>query len=120
MKITFEIPLRTVSGLNAREHWRVKARRVATERRVTGIAFLVHVGQRWPKFVPGTVWLSRRGIRELDSDNHQGALKAVRDQIAACLGVDDGPGSPVRFEYGPQARGPYAVLVTLESAAEAA
>lgn len=35
------------------------------------------------------VLFTRCGPRALDSDNVQGSAKAVRDAIAACLGVDD-------------------------------
>ena len=47
-----------------------------------------------------TVTLTRicRG-QGLDTDNLQSALKATRDQVAAWLGLDDGPRSPVRWAY---------------------
>ena len=41
------------------------------------------------------VRLVRLGARALDTDNLAGALKAVRDAVAAWLGVDDGPGGLV-------------------------
>jgi hypothetical protein len=45
------------------------------------------------------VTLFRYGVRELDGDNLQAALKGTRDGVAARLKVDDA--SPlVRWEYG--------------------
>ena len=37
--------------------------------------------------------------KQLDDDNLSSAFKAVRDAVAAWLGVDDSPRSPVRWKY---------------------
>ena len=50
------------------------------------------------------VHLIRRAPRQLDSDNLEGALKAVRDGIAQALGIDDR--SPAVRYVVSQARGP--------------
>ena len=39
---------------------------------------------------PVIVTITRLGPRRLDDDNLQGAAKAVRDEIAAKIGTDDG------------------------------
>src|SRR5579883_1055616 len=39
--------------------------------------------------LPATITLTRIGVRFLDSDNLQGALKAVRDEVAVQIGADD-------------------------------
>lgn len=39
--------------------------------------------------LPLTVSITRVGSRSLDGDNLQSACKAVRDQIADCIGTDD-------------------------------
>jgi len=39
--------------------------------------------------LPCTVLMTRIAPRKLDDDNLRGAFKAVRDQVAAWLGVDD-------------------------------
>ena len=101
----FILPLRTVSRLNAREHWRVRQERSKAER--TTAAMMC------PHFpVPCVVTLTRVGPRALDSDNLQGALKSIRDGIADRLKVNDN-GPLVDWRYA-QERGPYAVRVLLE------
>lgn len=82
--IRIEIPLRTVSALNKREHWGARARRVKIERN--------SVGWMLPKARPATpvrVLMVRIAPRKLDDDNLAGALKGVRDAVAQWLGLDD-------------------------------
>lgn len=68
-----------------REHWRARARRVKSERRAT--ALFLHDSR---PALPCTVLLTRVGPSNgLDDDNLRGSLKAVRDQVAQWLGVDD-------------------------------
>lgn len=99
------LPLQTRSTLNLREHWGARHRRSQGQRKV--------VHQLWPwkgrawKF-PVQVQLTRiappRG-RRMDDDNLAGALKAVRDQVAAELGVDDGDLVRVFFRPARQEKG---------------
>jgi hypothetical protein len=101
------IPLRTVPGINAREHWRVKAKRVKKERETVAWSL---VGKQRPP-VPCSVRLMRIAPSGgLDDDNLVGALKAVRDQIAEWLGIDDRHSKQVRYVYD-QKRGPWCVTV---------
>lgn len=90
------IPIRTVSALNAREHWRARTRRVKAERNAT---YWVLAPTRKPD-MPCTVRLTRVGpTNGLDEgDNLNSAFKAVRDQIAEWLGVNDRD-PRVRWEY---------------------
>lgn len=84
------VPIRTVSVSNLREHWSRKAKRVTTER--AAVALLLRpllCGEPVGSWVPCTVTLVRIAPRGLDSDNLARAQKAVRDQIATELGVDD-------------------------------
>ena len=57
------------------------------------------------------VLLVRMSPRKLDDDNLRGAMKAVRDAIAAWVGIDDGS---ARWEwcYG-QRKGPLAVKIAI-------
>lgn len=99
--------IRTVPGLNAREHFRVKAKRVKAEREATGWALK---GKPLPP-IPCSVRLTRvspRGVA--DDDNLVGAMKAVRDEVAAWLGIDDKHRNQVRYVYE-QARGPWGVRI---------
>lgn len=101
------VPIRTVSGLNAREHWRARHRRVSNER--GAVAWMLR-GKATPP-LPCTVRLTRSAPSNgLDDDNLAGALKAVRDQVAEWLGVDDKDRSRVRYVYA-QRRGPWAVEI---------
>ncbi len=71
---------------NRREHWGARARRTRYER-----AAVTHALDGFmPPPLPVVVVLTRiAGGRPLDGDNLQGACKAVRDAVAACLGCDD-------------------------------
>lgn len=96
------VPLRTVSGANAREHHMARARRVKIEREA--VAWMLKTAQR--PALPCVVTLTRvapsSGL-DLD-DNLPGALKGVRDEVAKWLGVNDRRRDVVRYEYA-QRRG---------------
>lgn len=101
------VPLRTVPGLNAREHWRVKAKRTQIERKT--VAGYLITAKKPP--IPCSVRLTRvspRGVA--DDDNLVGAMKAVRDEVARWLGIDDKHRNQVRYFYE-QKRGPWGVLI---------
>ena len=80
-----EVPTRLVSEANTRTHWRAKAKRVASQRLITKA---VLSGVPRPA-LPVAVLLTRVAPGELDDDNLSGACKAVRDEVAAWLGIDD-------------------------------
>jgi hypothetical protein len=86
-RIEFLVPIRTGRGLNDREHRLARSRRIERERNAVLLC--------WPRIpvpVPCEVLLTRyarRRGRLLDDDNLQGALKAIRDEVARLLGVDD-------------------------------
>jgi|SRR6185369_16666309 len=84
--INVTVPIRTVSGLNVREHWRARAARVRKERETTAWTL---AGKKPPP-LPCTISLTRVGPSNgLDDDNLPGSCKGVRDQIAKWLGIDD-------------------------------
>jgi hypothetical protein len=82
MTFSITIPLRLDSMLNLRLHHMSKHRKVKAQREA---AIVVPRGTP----VPCTVQLTRIAPHKLDGDNLQGAFKALRDGIAARLGVDD-------------------------------
>jgi hypothetical protein len=83
--VAFTIPIRTVSALNAREHFRVRAKRVKAEREATAWV-LPNVRLQ----LPVKVHMTRVGpTAGLDSDNLPGSMKGCRDEIAKWLGIDD-------------------------------
>ncbi len=83
--IQIRVPQLVPSSLNSREHWRVKAARVKRERAMVRIV----LSSRNPSPLPVVVTLTRCSPGTLDDDNAVGAMKAVRDEVAAWLGVDD-------------------------------
>ena len=106
--ISYLIPIKTVTGLNAREHWRARHRRVQQERFATRV--LVKPGR-----TPCTVHMVRLSSVLCDDDNLQGACKAIRDEIAKIFGVDDGPKGPIKWTYSQEKckRGTYGVRVEM-------
>lgn len=84
--LTLKLPLRTVSGMNAREHPMARHRRVKKEREA--VAWLLK-GKPVPQ-LPVVVTMTRLAPSNgLDDDNLASAMKPCRDQIATWLGVDD-------------------------------
>ena len=87
--ISVTLPIRTVSTLNEREHWRKRAARAAEHR---ALARMLCTGPvRAARLaLPLQVTLTRVAPRALDAgDNLPASLKATRDGIADALGVDD-------------------------------
>lgn len=112
--LDFFVAMRTKGGLNAREHWRVRHKRVKLEREVVAFSWPRASGARIRPPLPVDVHLVRVKAqgRLLDDDNLQGALKSVRDEVAAQLGVDDGDVAKVRFSYS-QAKGAWGVRISV-------
>lgn len=106
MHASYLIPIKTVTGLNAREHWTARHRRVSKEKEATA-----RIVKPFP--VPCIVRMIRLSERLCDDDNLQGACKAIRDQIAKLCGVDDGPSGPIKWVYAQEKckRGHYGVRV---------
>ena len=101
--------LRTGRGLNDREHWRVRAKRVKAEKERAAWE-LAKWAEKPP--LPAVVTLTRFAPSNgLDDDNLAGSLKGVRDAVAAWLGVDDRDRSRVRYVYEQQ-RGAWAVGIS--------
>ena len=100
MTLDLTVWVRTESEPNKREHWAAKAKRAKRQR--AAVANVLQCYQR--RQTPCTVRLSRIAPRKLDDDNYVIALKAVRDEVATWLGVDDGS-ALVSWEYGEQTKG---------------
>lgn len=115
--IEFEIPVRVMSEANLREHWAKKHKRSRSQRIHTHYAWTQMLGTRHhvkPK-PPCIVTLIRIAPRNLDTDNLARGFKAIRDQIADELGVDDGdPIVEWRYDQMRRGRREYAVIVRIE------
>lgn len=88
--MTITIPIRTISEANRsrNEHWAVTRERVKAQRAAVSLCWrLVDPGSR--PSLPSVVTMTRIAPRALDDDNLARSFKAVRDQVAAEMGVDD-------------------------------
>jgi hypothetical protein len=114
VQVVIRLPLRTRSGNvgHGREHWAVRKRRVSAERLAVKVFWPWQLkGREW-RF-PLQVTLTRASPGVLDDDNLCAALKAVRDQVAAQLGVDDGDRARIRFAYEQTRNHSYSVTVDI-------
>jgi len=111
MKFSTVLPIKTVGGLNAREHYMARSRRVKKEREAAAWV----TPSNFP--LPCVVTLTRLSAGELDDDQVPGACKALRDGIADKLGIKDND-KRVQWRYA-QAKVPkrtYGVRIELEAA----
>lgn len=99
------IPIKTVSTMNVREHWAVRAKRSKSQREATHWA-CKSLERVEPPLI---ITLTRIGSRKLDSDNLAASFKAIRDGVADWLGVDDGD-ERLTWIYA-QEKGKYAVRI---------
>ena len=122
MSLSITIPIRIESEANLREHHMAKARRVKKQREAVAWAFKTvscedKLNAIAPLMVqPLSITLTRIAPRVLDSDNCQRGFKAVRDQIAQELGINDGDEKAATWEYR-QRKGKakeYAVQISIE------
>lgn len=123
----FVIPVKVVSEMNARGHWRKRQRRFdeqkeAVDAAVAPVNAVFQAFTVWRRSGPNrrfVVTLTRVGKRLLDGDNLQGAFKAVRDEIAFWLGVDDGS-EVFCWEYAQEVGSGYAVRIRIRTEITAA
>ena len=108
----FEMPLRTISEANAREHWAPKAKRARVQRETARLSTLAMAPYPRP---PLTITLTRLGKRTLDTDNLARSFKAIRDGIAEALGIDDGD-PRLDWQYGQEIAKKYSVRVDISEA----
>lgn len=119
--VEFEVPVRLVSLLNAREHHMAKARRAKKQREAARMCALscTLFGDIAPAIAGGhplRVTITRIAPRQLDDDNLAGSAKHVRDGIADALGIDDRD-MRVQWMYGQMAGGVgrYSCMVRIDA-----
>lgn len=111
--IRIELPIRTVSESNMREHWAPKAKRAKWQRNVVALAVRPRLAGMLDR-VPCVVTLTRIAPRALDDDNLARSFKAIRDQVAAELGVDDRDARVVwRYAQRRGGKGAYGVEIVV-------
>lgn len=112
--VVVELPIKTVAGLNAREHWRKRANRVRLERHSARMSL---ANAAFRQHLPAMVTLVRISSGKLDDDNLQGAFKAIRDGVADAYGVPDND-PRIAWKYAQERceRGRYGVRIIVESA----
>jgi hypothetical protein len=114
--LTVHVPIITVSEANRRDHFRVKAKRVASQRDTVAWSMRAKAGSR-PGIVAAlshglVVTLVRCSPRSLDShDNLRSALKATVDELAAWLGLASDSDLRVTWGYRQERRVPPHVRV---------
>jgi len=102
--ITIETPIKVISEANQRSHWAERKRRFDGQKIELQYYWRQALKGKKPS-LPCRVRLTRIGPKALDSDNLAGAFKAVRDQIAKEIGVDDGAVKQISFEYAQESIG---------------
>jgi hypothetical protein len=108
--------LRLVSEANQREHWAKKARRVKAQRTLVTLVLRGTVARDMMLVAPLAVTITRISPRRLDDDNATGSAKAVRDAVAAILGVDDRD-DRVSWRVE-QAKGPFGIRIAIRAASD--
>jgi hypothetical protein len=113
----FEVwmPIRTTTGLNQREHWAVRSKRVKRERQATRWFWKTHDMHPLEGYKgPMTIRLTRvsPSTRQPDLDNVVGGCKGIRDELAALMGRDDGDRT-ITWEYSSE-KGEWGVSVIIE------
>jgi hypothetical protein len=114
--VELTLPCVVYSVMNAREHWAVRKRKFDAQRQtLRGVIKESGINSWYPGDYPVRVTFTRVGSGKLDTDNLAASFKALRDELAAWLGVNDGdeasaswhyrqeqgtPGVRVRFENG--------------------
>lgn len=97
----FDIPIKVISEMNWRGHWAERHCRMKKQKDLAYVYCLKHLGRKreWPgEFFITLTRLKGYRQRDYDDDNLRGAFKAVRDGIAAYLGIDDGS-ERIEWEY---------------------
>lgn len=102
MIVDVVIPLRTVTGMNVREHPMARAGRVKREKEATQIALLAAGVPLQDRLV--RVLFVRVSPVLCDDDAIPPACKSIRDAVAKAFGVSDGPGRGIKWQYD-QAKG---------------
>lgn len=111
--ILIEVPIKVVSEANRRDHWTTRRKRFALQRELVRSAWNASPWAAWrfaghPRLL---ITMTRIG-RKCDSDNLAGAFKAVRDEVAALIGIDDGD-ERIEWQYRQRPGNPGGIEIAL-------
>jgi hypothetical protein len=110
--VEYEVPLRTASETNIREHWTARHKRRKAQRK---LAFVLTHRAMFKQEVtyPLTVTMVRVGKRLMNDDNLQSSFKAIRDGIADALQIDDAD-ERILWEYCQGTGRLYTTIIKIE------
>jgi hypothetical protein len=112
-EVDFDFPFRTQPHLNTRVPWIVSHAKKKTERDALHFAWIA-AGRPVPP-LPATITFVRIAPRPLDEgDNLPSAFKAMRDELAKRLGVNDDRKAPVTWLYAQERGAPRTYAVRVE------
>lgn len=104
--VAFEMPVRLVTELNMREHWRARHGRTTKQRHATAVALLAFAPWHWDQRHALEVTIVRIAPKRFDvGDNAEASGKHVRDELARWLGVNDNS-ARVTWRVEQERRGP--------------
>ncbi len=108
------LPIRTVSEMNAREHWSKATKRKQQQSGIVEAVFgrIPLVTETLRSWAPLTVTLTRVAPMRMDCDNSVISMKRVRDSIAKVIGIDDGD-DRLTWVYEREIAKAYGVRVTI-------
>lgn len=106
-----ELPIRTQSEANKREHWSKRHKRLSAHRAVTKIA-MRNIETEYMSAPPYVVKMTRIGKKLLDDDNLAGSFKGVRDGVAEAFRLDDGD-ERFRWIYAQEIGREYKIVVAI-------
>lgn len=113
---TIQLHIRTYNTANMRWHWAVKAKYAKQCRQAAFLAVRCN-GIKEPPNGAFVVRLVRFGKRRMDSDGLAISFKAVRDGIAAAMGIDDGD-QRIDWQYSQEIGKTYSVTITIGASNE--
>lgn len=111
--IDLTLKIKTVSEANTKEHWAVKSKRAKEQRKMAGMGLSMSLMFEGKHELPLAISFVRVGKKDLDSDNLQSSMKAIRDGVADALGINDGD-KRITWDYQQEKGKEYAVKIRIE------
>lgn len=117
-RLVIDVPIKTVSEANMRQHWAAKHKRRTAQQKAVSAIWKMRRGWH-PIPLPCRVTFTRIGPKMLDDDNLRGAFKHIRDEVARLLKTDDSVTGQVEWNYKQEAIGKreYSIRIEVQSLA---